>query len=124
MEGTAGIAEVGLLASTGPSMLGPGVYLAKWDKATSFATHDASNTARSEHGVVVRCIAFTGSTCTMARDMVCTCGCGVPFVDHQTHYGKGYRTTYVPDHSLPATRRAEWCIRDPAAIVCDGIFTL
>ena len=114
------VAESGLVASTCPGMLGTGIYLAKWDKAASFAVRDAGNITRGDKGVVIRCVVFLGTTCVMTRDMVCTCGCGGAFVDHGTHYGKGTQTTYVPDNSLPATRRAEWCVRDPAAILVDG----
>lgn len=118
------VSESGLVASTCPGMLGTGIYLAKWDKAASFAVRDAGNITRGDKGVVIRCVVFLGTTCVMTRDMVCTCGCGGPFVDHCTHYGKGTQTTYVPDNSLPATRRAEWCVRDPAAILVDGQFSL
>jgi hypothetical protein len=121
---TASIAELGLVASITPGMLGNGVYLARWDKAATFAARDAGNVARTDDGVVVRCVFFPGTTRTMTRDMICTCGCGAPFVDHQTSHGKAHQTTYVPDHSLPATRRAEWCTREPTAVICDGVFTL
>lgn len=98
----------------GPSvegMLGPGVYVARWDKATSFGA------------VVFRCVVFLGKTVTMTPDMICTCGCKRPFVDHHIAHGKGFDSSYVPDESLPATRRAEWVVRDPVRVICDGYFT-
>jgi hypothetical protein len=106
------ISTAGMLKpSTTPGMLGFGVYLARWDKASTFGAE------------VVRCIVFPDPVRVMTASDVCTCGCGKAFVDHATAHGKGYRTTYIPDNSLPATRRAEWCIRDPMeAIVLDGLF--
>ena len=118
------IAEAGLFPSTDVGMLGYGIYLAKWDKAASFAVRDAENVSRGEPGVVIRCVVFPGPTWTMTRDMVCTCGCGRQFVDHNTHHAKATQTTYIPDNSLPATRRAEWCVREPSAVICDGVFSM
>jgi hypothetical protein len=118
-HGTAGsallsIAKQGLLPTAKPGMLGPGVYLARWDKACRFAGKPGD--------VVVRCLVFPGKTKTMTADDVCTCGCGQAYVDHHTEHGKGYNTTYVADNSLPATKHAEWCVRDPTCIIVDGAF--
>jgi hypothetical protein len=109
------IAKVGLLPTATPGMLGCGVYLARWDKATRYAQ-------RASEGVVVRCLLFPGRTRVMTADDACTCGCGQAYVDHETAHGKDYDTTYVPDNSLPATKHAEWCTRDSAAVVVDCLF--
>ena len=106
------------------SMLGKGVYFARWDKAVDFAIHDAYNVARATPGVIFRCIVAVGRTLTMSSTMVCTCGCGKPFVDHTGEHSIGFRTVFVADNSVGATRRAEWCVKDPDAIVMDGVFTL
>jgi hypothetical protein len=115
-EATQSIATSGLLPTAKPGMLGPGVYLARWDKASTFADKAG--------GVLVRCLVFPGNTYVMTPDDVCTCGCAQAYVDHNTHYGKGYTTTYVGDNSLPATKRAEWCVRDPTSVLVDGCFEL
>ena len=43
---------------------------------------------------------------------------------YPTHLEQGHCVTYVADNSLPATRRAEWCIRNPDCILVDGLFVL
>ena len=108
------IAKTGLLPTATPGMLGVGVYFARWDKAISYAG--------GEDGVVVRCLVFPGKTRTMGPDDICGCGCGQAYTDHATTHGKDFTTTYVPDNSLPATKRAEWCVRDPTAVVVDCTF--
>jgi hypothetical protein len=113
---TQSIATAGLLPTAKPGMLGPGIYLARWDKASTFVDKAG--------GVLVRCIVFPGPTYVMCQEDVCTCGCGQAYVDHHTHHGKGFTTTYVADDSLPATKRAEWCVRDPAAVLVDGSFDI
>ncbi len=119
------IAAGGVKPSTVPGMLGPGVYIGKWDKAKSFATHTADQVARREAGAIVRCLLFPGNTLVMTSDMICTCGCGKAYVDHLAERSAGYTTVFVPDNSLPATRRAEWCVKAPSShICCDGVFTL
>ena len=105
------------------AMLGPGVYFGRWDKARDFATHDAGNDPRAVPGVVVRCIVSTGPTLTMLPSMICACGCAKPFVDHTGDHSRGFQTVYIPDDSYGATKRAEWCVKEPDAIVVDGIFT-
>jgi len=105
------------------AMLGPGVYFGRWDKARDFATHDAGNDLRAVPGVVVRCIVSTGPTLTMLPSMICACGCAKPFVDHTGDHSRGFQTVYIPDDSYGATKRAEWCVKEPDAIVVDGIFT-
>ena len=118
-----GIATGGLKpAPRKDAMLGPGVYFGRWDKARDFATHDASNDVRATPGVVVRCIVVPGPTLTMQASMRCTCGCGKPFVDHSGDHSRGYRTVFIADNSIGATRRAEWCVKEPDAIHVDGIF--
>jgi hypothetical protein len=105
-------------------MLGAGVYFARWDKAKDFALQDASNERRAVPGVVIRAIVTTGTTLEMRADMRCTCGCGKPFVDHNGERSRKFRTAFVPDNSRGATKRAEWCVKEPTAIFIDGIFSL
>lgn len=119
--GAAAAASRGLLPSQ-RGMVGAGVYLARWDKAADFARADADGKSRDPPGQVLRCLAWTGRTVRMAGDMVCTCGCGQPFVDHHNEHGRGFDTTYVADDSLPATRRAEWCVRNADRVACEGLF--
>ena len=100
-------------------MLGSGVYFAKFEKALDFAFHDSSNTVREIPGVIVRTYVFLDSCLTMGPDKLCTCGCDKPYVDHHGKHGESSDATFVPDNSLPATRRAEWCVRDPRKCLVD-----
>lgn len=106
------------------AMLGRGVYFARWDKALDFARHDAYNVLRSTPGIVLRCIVDTGRTIEMTSTAICTCGCGKPYVDHLSDHSRGYQTVFVPDNALGATRRAEWCVKDPDLIHLEGVFTV
>jgi len=118
------IAASGMLPSSKAGMLGPGIYFAKWEKARDFGLEDAERVKRNERGCVVRVI-LTAATCKeMTVADVCTCGCARAFVDHNVHHGASFNMTFVPDNSLPATRRAEWCVRTPDIVVVDGIFKL
>ncbi len=109
---------------SGPrSMLGPGVYFGKFDKALDFAFHDAANAPRALPGIVVRTYVFVDTCLTMTRETVCTCGCEKPFVDHDAKHGQDFDATFVPDNSLPATRRAEWCVRDPRKCFVDCLIS-
>jgi hypothetical protein len=118
------IATAGMLPSAKGGMLGPGMYFAKWDKAAQFAREDADRVARAVPGAVCRVILLDAPTRTMTVDDVCTCGCARPYVDHNGRHAAGTAVTYVPDNSLPATRRAEWCVRNPDVVIVDGIFDL
>jgi hypothetical protein len=108
------IARMGMMPGKSGGMLGAGMYFARWDKAATYSD--------PKDGAIVRCIVFPGPTRVMTEEDVCTCGCAQAFVDHATHHGKGHTTTYVADNSLPATRLAEWCVRDPDVVLVDGIF--
>lgn len=121
----ASIAEMGLKPKGfTPSMVGTGVYFARWEKALDFARHDALYVVRAEPGVVVRCFVFCGSCVEMTSAMRCTCGCGKSYVDHNGVHTAGYRTVFIPDNSLGAAKRAEWCVKEPDAIAVDGFFTM
>jgi hypothetical protein len=121
-DAAAAIAATGFLPSTKIGMLGPGIYFAQWDKAVQFSAEDANRKKRSEPGKVLRCYAFPKNCVTMTADKICTCGCGQPYVDHNVVHAAGAEATFVPDHSLPATRRAEWCVRNPDCIMVDAVF--
>lgn len=119
------IFEKGLMPSGGlPGMLGHGIYFARWDKACDFALHDSLNVMRAVPGVVVRCVVATGDCFTMTAETKCTCGCGRPFVDHHAYHSRGCRTVFVSDNSVGATRRAEWCVKEPSAVLVEGVFSL
>jgi hypothetical protein len=122
---TAGIiATTGMLPAAKGGMLGPGMYFARWDKAHNFALETAERVRREPPGCVVRAIIQADSVREMTSADVCTCGCAKMYVDHNGHHGTGHCVTYVADNSLPATRRAEWCIRNPDCILVDGLFVL
>jgi hypothetical protein len=122
---TAGIiAASGMLPTAKVGMLGPGMYFARWDKARDFATETAERVRREPPGCVVRAIVQADSVREMTSGDVCTCGCAKTYVDHNGHHGTGADITFVPDNSLPATRRAEWCIRNPDCILVDGLFDI
>jgi hypothetical protein len=116
------IGASGMLPNAKTGMLGPGMYFARWDKASDFAVKDAERVARPVPGCVIRVISSVASCREMTLTDVCQCGCAKAFVDHTGHYGRGQDATYVPDNSLPATKRAEWCIRNPETILVDGVF--
>ena len=114
----------GFLATARQAMLGTGIYLGRWDKAEDFAKHDAENELRHEPGVVLRCLLFPGATMTMTADMICECGCGRPFADHNGVRGRGFHTVFLPDGSRPAASSAEWCVRYKDRVLCDGMFDI
>jgi hypothetical protein len=116
------IGAVGMLPSAKAGMLGPGMYFAKWDKAAQFAREDADRVVRTTPGCVLRAIVAPAPTRTMTAADVCTCGCARAFVDHNGRHAAGTDITHVPDNSLPATRRAEWCVRNPDVVLVDGVF--
>lgn len=116
------IGAAGMLPSAKAGMLGPGMYFAKWDKAAQFAREDADRVVRTTPGCVLRAILAPAPTRTMTVADVCTCGCARAFVDHNGRHAVGTDVTFVPDNSLPATRRAEWCVRNPDVVLVDGVF--
>lgn len=103
---------------SGSAMLGSGVYLARWDKAVSFAQHNADNVTRGEGGAVLRCLVWpSGHTVELDSKWVCACGCSKAFVDHLgLAGGKDADVIKVPDDCGHATKRAEWCVRDPSRL--------
>ena len=119
------IAKAGFRVSeTGEvGMLGRGVYLARWDKALRFAAETADRRARPEAGLVVRSLLFAPTVRTLGPGDVCRCGAcagkAKPFVDHDGQHRGTAAASFVPDNSLPATRRAEWCVADPGYVVPD-----
>jgi hypothetical protein len=118
------IADVGLKPNGAtPSMVGTGVYFARWEKAADFARHDALYVVRAEPGVVVRAFVVCGATVTMTSTMRCTCGCGKAYVDHNGVHTARFRTVFIPDNAVGATKRAEWCVKEPDAITVDGFFS-
>jgi hypothetical protein len=99
------------------AMAGPGVYLARWDKASDFALRDADGNLRAVPGVVLRVVlaAPPGALYTMQATDICSCACARPYVDHggRCPGAAGAVVVAIPDGAVGATRRAEWCVRDP-----------
>jgi len=116
------IASAGFMPGMKPAMLGCGIYLARFDKAHDFAVETSDRKVREPCGAVVRVLVFAPSCTTMTRDKTCTCGCAQAFVDHEGKLAEGTAMTFVPDDSLPATRRAAWCVRDHSCVLVDGPF--
>jgi hypothetical protein len=115
----AGIVRDGLKVSpeSGVAMAGPGVYLARWDKASDFARRDADGNLRPVPGVVLRVVLAMppGALYTLQATDICSCACARPYVDHggRCPGAAGAVVVAVPDGAVGATRRAEWCVRDP-----------
>jgi hypothetical protein len=125
LSAVAGIAFAGtLLAGTASddSMMGPGVYAARWDRAVEFSRHDAYNVPRAVPGVVVRVIVLADTVVTRRAQDICSCGCARPYVDHGARATAAADVVCVPSGARGATRFAEWCIRSSAAIVLDGMY--
>lgn len=104
------------------AMLGPGVYLARWDKACDFAVHDNNNAPRNEPGVVVRVMVFAApdECVTLTEHDTCSCGCARAFVDH---VGVTRAVVVsVPDNAASATRRAEWCVKQSDRVAVCGFW--
>jgi hypothetical protein len=120
-EAVPGILALGLKpgADSAVAMLGPGVYLARWDKAVDFARHDADNKPRAVPGCVLRVVmqAAPDQVRVLGPADVCECGCGRSCVDHLGTFAKGgVKVVAVPDFASGASRRAEWCIKDPSCV--------
>jgi hypothetical protein len=102
---------------SGVAMAGPGVYLARWDKASDFARRDADGNLRTVPGVVLRVVLAVppGALYTLQATDICSCACARPYVDHggRCPAAAGAVVVAVPDGAVGATRRAEWCVRDP-----------
>jgi hypothetical protein len=135
----AGIARSGLRPgpASAHAMLGPGVYMARFDKGLSFARHDVDNRGRHTPGVLLRVLLVTapmtgsltgGAVRVLTAADVCACGCGRAFVDHtgarateRTATGR-VTAVAVPDNAGSATRRAEWCVKDVRRLCILGCF--
>ena len=111
----------------GGGMLGPGVYVSKYDKAERFTRETADHVPRTEPGALVRVLLFAplGAMKTMTETDACACatcmagGGPRPFVDHLCVAGRDKPVTFVPDNSRGATRFAEWCVRDASLLMVD-----
>ena len=95
-------------------MMGKCLYFAKYDKAFSHAKQTSDWKKRSM-GCVLRCAIRLGD-CRTQPKIPCSC-CGKPYVDHpgawMTH---PFNSLYLAPNSLPATRRPEWCVKDPKQV--------
>jgi hypothetical protein len=127
-ENVHSIQTKGLLVSHKPGMMGHGVYLCRWDRAVGFARQDAMFVDRARPGAVFRCLVFCDGAedvVTASAEYTCTCGCGHHgYVDHVGALAKSRkaRVAFVPDNAEGATKRAEWCVYDPAIVFpCDAV---
>lgn len=113
----------GLRMGAKDQMLGPGVYLARLDKALKYAGVDATFAVRAARGAVLRCVVFPGAVLRRTRHDMCCCGCNKPFVDHHgsAAAAAGSDTTFVPDGAVGATMHAEWCVHEPSRVVIDAV---
>lgn len=56
--------------------------------------------------------------CKRGTPTPCPCGCGRNYVDHPgSWYARdGYDSVFLGNHSLPATKVAEWCVADVSRV--------
>ena len=105
-------------------MLGPGIYFAAEDKASSNAGRAAAAASRRRpdsvvvEGIVLECMVDVGRCVIQSFDLSCACCGHRGGVDHAGAWAKGdkYDTVFL-DGGGPAAKRAEWCVRDPRRIV-------
>jgi len=102
------------------NMLALGVYFGAPGKARKFASQRGVYDA-AVGGSVGACLAAAvdvGALRTATVAPPCPCGCGRSYVDHTGRYHdmEGCDTFYCRINSLPATRKPEWAVADPARI--------
>ena len=103
-------------------MLGPGVYLALFDKASSNAGRAAGAAGAIEKGLcvgaVVECEVDLG-VCKLAQfETICPCGCRMDGgVDHHGRWFTmgGFDSSYLRGGGR-AAKRPEWCVREPQRV--------
>jgi hypothetical protein len=102
-------------------MMGPGVYLARLDKATRYAARDADGRPRppaAEPPGVLRCRVDLGR-CAVAGPGLTPPGDGPPGVDHCGAWAARFDSVFVPA-GVAGLRRPEWCVRDPRRVVAEA----
>jgi hypothetical protein len=102
------------------AMLGPGVYLAEADKASSNAGRAASagRSSRGDpvvEGIVLECAVDLGKCAVLSFDATCACCGRRGGVDHAGSWAAQHDSAFL-DGGGPAAKRAEWCVRDPARV--------
>jgi hypothetical protein len=103
-------------------MLGPGVYLANMDKASSNAGRAGSWAADKDdagiiRGCVLECAVTLGNCKVAAWSGMCVCGCKfIGGVDHMGRWYPQFDSIYL-EGGGPAAKRSEWCVRDPLRVV-------
>jgi hypothetical protein len=103
-------------------MLGPGVYLAAFDKANSNAGRAGSWAADKDEsglirGCVLECQVQLGNCKLASWKSVCSCGCKFTGgVDHAGLWHPEFDSIYLKGGG-PAAKRSEWCVRDPAKVM-------
>jgi len=95
-------------------MFGECVSFAQYDKAVGFAKRTSLRYERGVPGAVIKCLVDMGKMKTAIR-VPCEC-CGTPYVDHRGKWSEEYDSIYCPPNSLPAARRPEWGVKNPARI--------
>jgi hypothetical protein len=102
-------------------MMGPGVYLARLDKAARYAARDADGRPRppaAEPPGVLRCRVDLGR-CVVAGPGLTPLGDGPPGVDHCGAWAARFDSVFVPA-GVAGLRRPEWCVRDPRRVVAEA----
>lgn len=96
-------------------MLGPGLYLAQYDKAKNFALDSA------RRGHVTPDVG--GRRCTVAAVLTVQVDLGNCKQIHGDDPGGSWRSTHDSVHttSTSASRREEWCIKDMSSVHVTGI---
>ena len=102
-------------------MLGPGVYLAEADKASSNAGRAAGAEAAPGgrdpvvEGVVLECAVDLGRCAVLSLESECGCCGRRGGVDHAGTWAAAHDSAFLRGGG-PAAKRAEWCVRDPARV--------
>ena len=113
-------------------MLGPGVYFAAEDKASSNAGRAAAAEAPGGgggggedvvEGIVLECLVDVGRCAVLSFDSACACCGHRGGVDHAGSWASRYDTAFL-NGGGPAAKRAEWCVRDPRRVVVTAYHTV
>jgi hypothetical protein len=100
------------------TMLGRGVYLGHYDKASDFCFHDVNNVPRSEPGLVIRCMTRMKRVGVFRGKCAC---CGRMGADHHGTWQSSYDSLVVPAKAMSETSRPEVCVADVRNIYATGL---
>jgi hypothetical protein len=123
-ERAASICAAGFRVSR-DGMMGPGVYLAQADKASSNAGRAAGAAAAAAgvsdasavvSGVVLECAVDLGHCRVQPHWVKCSCGCARSGgVDHKGVWKAHFDSVYLKGGG-PAAKRCEWCVASPRRV--------